>query len=555
LERELRFMILRTCEGSPGPGYWERDNSHFPLSISLHLWELFLPSYDEGARRGLARYGSLIDHFDFARITGRMYSRMRLVAERDEPEIHKRQNAAEWAIATKLWRQDRACWLKERDNFRSRLLEFGRLDPSTMDPATLREHLVALRETFTQGVIQHFAWQPGSMFPVAEWVRLTSGWTGASASEVLSTLQSSRFDTDQECQILGELADVIRSTPGGERIIADAARDPIWCLEELQRVSPEVRQRLDAYLDEYGDRITTGFDITDRTLRELPGVTLSIIKSRVRFASSKQASPKRRSMELELRQRVCPGKRAEFDEWLTEAKVAYGLHDEDVRITYLWPLGLIRRAVLVAADQLVARGALQSAEDVFQTMPNELDALLQGGSRPGAEELSKRSNEWRSWQQEAPPSAFGEKEPYRCGDSSPACARMTSAIAFYISEMETQGQAIDHSFSSVIVEGVGASPGRYEGRARIVSDPTHFGKLAEGDVLVACTTSPTYSVILPILGAVVTDRGGALCHTAIVAREFGIPAVVGTNHATRRIPDGAMILVDGDRGVVELHTG
>jgi len=100
--------------------------------------------------------------------------------------------------------------------------------------------------------------------------------------------------------------------------------------------------------------------------------------------------------------------------------------------------------------------------------------------------------------------------------------------------------------------GPGVSGGRYAGRARIVRSAAAFEKIESGDVLVTRLTSSGYNVLLPLLGAVVTDRGGALCHTAIVAREFGIPAVVGTEDATSRIPDGARIVVDGDRGVVEI---
>jgi len=100
--------------------------------------------------------------------------------------------------------------------------------------------------------------------------------------------------------------------------------------------------------------------------------------------------------------------------------------------------------------------------------------------------------------------------------------------------------------------GHGVSGGRYAGRARIVRSAADFEKIESGDVLVTRITSSGYNVLLPLLGAVVTDRGGALCHTAIVAREFGIPAVVGTGDATTRIPDGARIVVDGDRGVVEI---
>lgn len=81
-------------------------------------------------------------------------------------------------------------------------------------------------------------------------------------------------------------------------------------------------------------------------------------------------------------------------------------------------------------------------------------------------------------------------------------------------------------------------------------EPCDFEKVRAGDVLVAWITTPTYNVLLPLLGALVTNRGGLLSHPAIVSREFGIPAVVGCRSATRRIPDGARVEVDGERGTV-----
>ena len=126
---------------------------------------------------------------------------------------------------------------------------------------------------------------------------------------------------------------------------------------------------------------------------------------------------------------------------------------------------------------------------------------------------------------------------------------------FYLGQMEDElsENATEPSWS-LMVAGLPASPGRYEGWARVVREAGDFRKLQKGDVLVAPTTSPAYNVILPMIGAVVTDRGGALSHSAIVAREFGIPAVVGTDQATSRIPDGARILVDGDRGFVAVRS-
>jgi pyruvate,water dikinase len=103
-----------------------------------------------------------------------------------------------------------------------------------------------------------------------------------------------------------------------------------------------------------------------------------------------------------------------------------------------------------------------------------------------------------------------------------------------------------------VLEGLAASGGKYTGTARICTDPSHFALGQPGDVLIARATMPSYNVLLPIVGAVVTDRGGALCHAAIVSREYGLPCVVGTRDATRRIEDGDVVTVDGDTGRVEI---
>jgi pyruvate,water dikinase len=101
-----------------------------------------------------------------------------------------------------------------------------------------------------------------------------------------------------------------------------------------------------------------------------------------------------------------------------------------------------------------------------------------------------------------------------------------------------------------LLRGLGASPGVYEGPARVVSAPGEFGRIVQGDVLVTQATSEAFNILLPLLGAIVTDSGGLLSHSAIVAREYGIPGVVGTREATARIADGARVRVDGGAGEV-----
>lgn len=88
-----------------------------------------------------------------------------------------------------------------------------------------------------------------------------------------------------------------------------------------------------------------------------------------------------------------------------------------------------------------------------------------------------------------------------------------------------------------LLRGLAASGGVYEGPARRVSGPSELDRITHGDVLVTESTTEAFNVLLPLLGAIVTDSGGLLSHSAIVAREYGIPGVVGTRDATDRVPD------------------
>ena len=100
--------------------------------------------------------------------------------------------------------------------------------------------------------------------------------------------------------------------------------------------------------------------------------------------------------------------------------------------------------------------------------------------------------------------------------------------------------------------GLGVSPGMYEGTARVIRGTGEFGRIEPGDVLVTNSTTTAFNIVLPLLGAIVTDRGGLLSHAAIVAREYGILGVVGCTDATRVLPDGALVRVDGAGGEVEV---
>ena len=535
-----------------GYGRWARNTTHFPGGISPHLWELFIPAHHEGTNIGFRRYGCAIERFDFARFRGRIY--VRLCPVEDARDLACRCTVAEEAMTTKLWRRDRDAWPSIGTSFRDRLLAFARQPLSDWNPNTHLDRLRALRQIFIEGVIQHFSQQPASMFTVGGWVRDTCEWTGAATSEALSILRNSSGESTEYVRAIMRLAEKIDGSSAGSVLVRDQTIDASKRLERLRSISLEIRDAIDAYLNEYGDRVVTGFDLTDLTLRELPHFTLAVLCARTFSTGNSEPGLSRFEVEEKLRSRVPAQKRAAFEEGLEEAKCAYGLNDEDVRVTYLWPLGLLRRDMLAIADQLVVRGRLHSRDDIFQTTPVELDSLLSGNCSPTSDELSRRTAEWRAWAHEEPPASFGDLDGLVSEELlRPACARITSAIRFYLAEMDGRAQTSPQSSWSLLIEGLAASPGQYEGTARVVRGPGDFEKVSHGDVLVARTTSPAYNVILPIIGGVVTDRGGALCHAAIVAREFGIPAVVGTSLATTKIPDGAHVLVDGDRGFVTVR--
>ena len=106
--------------------------------------------------------------------------------------------------------------------------------------------------------------------------------------------------------------------------------------------------------------------------------------------------------------------------------------------------------------------------------------------------------------------------------------------------------------AAATISGIGASPGVAEGKARLVTDSKQLAQVEDGEILVAASTSPSWTPVFGRASAVVVDIGGIMCHAAIVAREYGLPTVVGTGSATKRIRTGDRIRVDGDSGVVTI---
>jgi phosphohistidine swiveling domain-containing protein len=252
-----------------------------------------------------------------------------------------------------------------------------------------------------------------------------------------------------------------------------------------------------------------------------------------------------------VRAKVPEEHRVQFDELLEEARITYKIRDERGVFSDIWASGIVRRAVLAAGHRLAARGRIHDAEHLVDADLGEMQALLLGTGGPSAGEIAERFALRTSLSAKDAPQHLGDPPTHPPDPSGlpPAPARMMRAMGTVLGEMfgASEAQHEEH-----LVRGLAASGGVYEGPARRVAGPGEFGRIVRGDVLVTESTSEAFNILLPLLGAIVTDSGGLLSHAAIVAREYGIPGVVGTREATQLIPDGVRVRVDGGAGEVTL---
>jgi phosphohistidine swiveling domain-containing protein len=218
---------------------------------------------------------------------------------------------------------------------------------------------------------------------------------------------------------------------------------------------------------------------------------------------------------------------------LPTARSGYALKEGHVyHIDYPGLLAL-REVLLGFARRLTAEGMLRDVEDVWMLRRDELRTAL--GSDDDVRPLVERRRDELAQGLVDGPKGF-------LGDPPVTAERHAALEKFY-------GRAAGPSEGRTI-RGTGASPGRGSGRARVVRGPDDFRRVGSGDVLVATTTTPAWTALFPSLAGLVTETGGILSHAAIVAREYGIPTVVGAEDATRLIPDGASVSVDGETGEV-----
>jgi rifampicin phosphotransferase len=331
---------------------------------------------------------------------------------------------------------------------------------------------------------------------------------------------------------LDDLADRARESPAVEEAIREERS-----LDEIREIdgSEPFVEGFEAFLDEFGHRTVSEFDPSRPRWRDDPGAPLGIVRGnligqekgahreRLRERSEAAAEAIEELQTTAGRGLLGPIRRPLVNHLLDTYRSHIQLRDEpkhgSAHLFAAWHEALQR-----AGDHLVAEGALTDADDVWFLHHEELLALLEdpGGDLPDIE--TRREAYERHKQTDVPPLITSEGEIPRA-----------------------EGEDVGAN----TLLGTGVSSGITEGTARIVQDPTDANIQSE-DILVTPSSDPTWTPLFATARGLVTEVGGRMTHGALVAREYGLPAVVSVKGATEKIADGQRICVDGDQGTVEI---
>ncbi len=550
---------------APGKGPWELETAHFPRPFSRFLGEAVPPAFAKGFSEGSARYGLLLSHFKSALVQNFVYQQpvafgapegaagpppnfVLWLLTRLHPKMRARIADCERAFEERLWRAELERWdTQARPDAVSKHRALQAIDPKKLDDADLAKLVERCRAHAEDMIGLHHQFTITCIIATGDFLAHARDWTGAQPGELLGLLRgTSKISNGVAAAELDVLAAALKEDAAARAVLdkSDAAR----ALAELTDMDGEAGAAARAYLDVVRYR-SLGYDIADKTSEEMPALLIKAIRASAGEGRADASAAEDRAAAL--RKRVPAEHRDRFDELLGEARHVNRLRDERGVYSDGWATGLARRVVLEAGRRLAKEGKLHAFDHAVDLSASELVALLRGEKGPGPDEIEDHVT-WRTTKSvaDAPPFLNAMPAGPPPADILPAPARRAGrAIDAVLTCLFKEADAAN---SKEVLRGLAVNEGVYEGTARLVKDAGDFEKVQQGDVLVTRATSPYFNVVLPLLGALVTDRGGQLCHAAIVAREYGIPGIVGTREATARIKDGARVRVDGKKGEVTI---
>lgn len=362
-------------------------------------------------------------------------------------------------------------------------------------------------------------------------------WLGEkNAADTLTLSAPDNITSEMGLELL-DVADVIRSRPEVVAFLQNVEDDDF--LDELAKLAggTEARDAIEAYLDRYGMRCVGEIDITRPRWREQPSTLVPVILDNVRnfepgAAERRFEQGRLRAWEKEQdvlsRLRTLPDGDRGADETkrMIDQVRAFAGYREYPKYGIVSRSFVYKRALLEEAGRLVRAGVLHEKEDVFYLTFQEFHDVVRT-NRVDDRLIQRRKDAFRSYQVLTPPRV-----------------------------LTSDGEAVTGSYRRDDVPdgalvGLPVSAGTVEGRARVILDMAD-ADLEPGDILVTPFTDPSWSPLFVAVAGLVTEVGGLMTHGAVIAREYGLPAVVGVERATRLIRDGQRIRVHGTDGYVEI---
>jgi pyruvate,water dikinase len=337
-------------------------------------------------------------------------------------------------------------------------------------------------------------------------------------------------------------------------------------LADLAETSPAVAAALQAYQDLWGQRAVR-YELAAPTVVDRPEWLLRQLKHAARAADDRDDAAARHAATrttAQARLIATLGSSSLTRRRLARAQEVFPLAEGNGATTVGVPLAGLRRLGL----HIGVRLGLYRPEDVFDLTFDEVLQVLRHPDHVALDEgtdaarvaqlAMARREERERLATKVPPTLVGDDAgDDRAGLVPPDLRGFPRAAAEHLAAVIWYAEQVAAPLSSPritdgVLLGIGVSPGVYEGTARVVRDEDDFELVQPGDVMVCPITSPVWSAVFPSLGALVCDGGGAMSHPAVIAREFGIPAVVATAAGTTTIADGGRIRVDGRSGRVTL---
>lgn len=363
---------------------------------------------------------------------------------------------------------------------------------------------------------------------------LSASWTeGDTETTCVRLLQGIRVASTEPAAIIATMAEKIKNDATADEILLSGDYDRLGSV-----LNDELKALLHDFMERFGGRCYHDCMLVFPTFEERHALFWDLVQ-RSRRAQTRQtaeAETNIRAYKTSLRAvlRGLPWRRKPIYGFVVrQARRSISLRERG-RLLQSLLFGEMRAVSLELGQRLSASGFIAQKEDIFHLSLDEIEKLVYGKylfpeNLEGVIENRKAAHS--DFSQYTPPETFYLKKGEYFKPQPHACA---------VSE------------AGSVLQGTGISEGVVEGKARVITDPAQGHDLRQGDILVARATDPGWTPLFLTAGGLILEKGGMLSHGAIVAREFGIPAVVGVNGATTQIADGRPVYLDGGNGIVRL---